>query len=152
MNFEKVNEPGPFGEEVYLSEEYQVNVEILSDGVTWLSIKRKDKECIHDWRELQRIKNALCGPEREALELYPAESRLVDTSNQFHLFVLPEGQFFPYGYTDRVVVKGRKGGFQKAGQRDFQPDECPTDAMEPEEADKKAAEYLQKKREGGEHV
>jgi hypothetical protein len=37
---------------------------------------------VHDWRDLQRIKNQLVGPECEAVELYPAESRKVDTANQ----------------------------------------------------------------------
>ena len=74
--------------------------------VTWLSIKRNDRKPIdvNHWRELQRIKNAICGPEREAVQLYPAESRLVDTSNQYHLFVLPEGKRLPFGYLRRHVI------------------------------------------------
>jgi hypothetical protein len=71
--------------------------------VLWLSIVRRDREVIRDWRELQRIKNELCGPEREAVEMYPAESRLVDTNNQQHLFVLPEGMSLPFGYAKREV-------------------------------------------------
>ena len=50
-----------------------------------LSIRRNDREAVHDWRDLQRIKNELVGPECEGFELYPAESRLVDTANQFWL-------------------------------------------------------------------
>jgi len=53
-----------------------------------LSIRRLDREPVHDWRDLQRIKNELVGPEHEALELYPAESRVTDTANQYHLWVL----------------------------------------------------------------
>jgi hypothetical protein len=40
-----------------------------------------------DWRDLQAIKNQLCGDEAEAIQLFPAESRVVDTANQYHLWV-----------------------------------------------------------------
>lgn len=59
--------------------------------VRWLSIKRLDRAVIRDWRELQKIKNALAGPEVEAVEIFPAESRLVDTSNQFHSWAFVDG-------------------------------------------------------------
>jgi hypothetical protein len=58
----------------------------------------------HDWRHFQRIKNELCGPEREAVEIYPAESRLVDTANEFWLWVLPEGERLPFGFNERRVI------------------------------------------------
>ena len=51
-----------------------------------VSIKLIDKSPIHDWRHLQEIKNRLIGPEFEAVELYPAEARTVDTANQYHLW------------------------------------------------------------------
>jgi hypothetical protein len=131
---------------VWLNDKYQVNVrEDKKSGMTWLSIKRLDKESIHDWRDLQTIKNMLTHPEREAIELYPAESRLVDSSNQYHLWVLPLGQKVPVGWDDRIVVKGQKGGWQKAGQRDFNEDEVPADAITPEEAEKRAQEYIKEK-------
>lgn len=64
-----------------------------------LSIKRIDREWIHDWRDLQEIKNLLVGPDHEAIELYPAEKRVVDTSNQYHLWVLAESRLrFPFGW------------------------------------------------------
>lgn len=70
----------------------------------WLSIKRLDKEPIHDWRDLQEIKNQLIGEENEAVELYPSESRLVDQANQYHLFVLKDSTIkFPFGFKHRVV-------------------------------------------------
>src|SRR3954462_15150794 len=57
------------------------------EKMTWLSIKRVDQKPVHDWRHLQQIKNEVCGPEREACELYPKESRVADSSNQYHLSV-----------------------------------------------------------------
>lgn len=69
-----------------------------------LSIKRNDREPIHDWRELQGIKNALVGPEHEGVELYPAEGRKVDTANQYHLWVLANSaDCFPFGFATRAV-------------------------------------------------
>ncbi|MGH9436417.1 MAG: DUF7694 domain-containing protein [Terriglobia bacterium] len=65
---------------------------------THLSIRRTDRGAAKDWRHFQAIKNQLCGKEREAVELYPAESRLVDTANQFHLWVFAEGVRLPIGY------------------------------------------------------
>lgn len=63
----------------------------------WLSIKRNDRETIHDWRDLQKIKNMLVGEENEGAELYPAESRLVDSANQYHLWVLKDPTIkFPF--------------------------------------------------------
>lgn len=87
---------------VYLSDTYQVEVnpeivEAFGFTMIWLSIKRIDKAPFHDWRELQSIKNAICGNEAEAVELYPAESRLVDSANQYHIYVLPEGKSWPFG-------------------------------------------------------
>lgn len=86
-----------FWEKAYTNNTYQVlyrEVEPTMEGwpkITHLSIKRHDRKAIHDWRDLQRIKNEVCGPEREAVEIYPAESRLMDTSNQFHCWVFPAG-------------------------------------------------------------
>lgn len=77
-----------------------------ADGtdMTWLSIRRNDRKAMQDWRHLQAIKNEICGPEREAVQMYPAESRLLDESNQIHLWVYPEGYRLPFGYAERSVV------------------------------------------------
>jgi len=89
---------------VWMNDLYQVVVRDLGDWVH-LSIKRIDKEPIHDWRELQEIKNLLVGPENEALELYPAESRRVDTANQYHLWVIKDpASRLPVGFNARLVL------------------------------------------------
>lgn len=66
-----------------------------------LMIVNTDQSAHHDWRDFQRIKNDLFGEEYEALELYPAESRKVDPSNAYILFVF-KGQI-PLGETERLV-------------------------------------------------
>ena len=69
-----------------------------------LSIRRQDREPCRDWRDFQRIKNQLCGPEWTGVELYPAESRKVDGANQYHLwcFDVPD---FGFGFSKRIVAK-----------------------------------------------
>ncbi|MDE2096115.1 MAG: hypothetical protein KGL39_02645 [Patescibacteria group bacterium] len=46
--------------EVYLNDVYQVHRRNFGE-MTHLSIKRVDKQPIHDWRDLQEIKNRLVG-------------------------------------------------------------------------------------------
>ena len=87
-------------------------------NVTYLSLKRRDKKSVHDWRHLQTIKNELVGEDFEAFEIYPSEKRLIDTANQYHLFVMPKGHRIPVGWQKReVVAEELIGGFGKAGQR-----------------------------------
>lgn len=64
--------------------------------IVHLSIKRNDRKPIHSWADLQWIKNQLVGPETEAIELYPAESRVIDAANQYHLWVI-QGRW-PVGF------------------------------------------------------
>lgn len=86
--------------EIWGNDHYQITARIYPDGFTHLSCKREDRLPLHDWRQLQQIKNEICGPERWGLEVYPAESCIVDTSNEYHLWVLPEGHTVPWGWTD----------------------------------------------------
>jgi hypothetical protein len=87
---------------------------------THLSIKRNDQQPIHDWRHLQQIKNDICGPDREAVELYPASSRVIDSANQYHLWVLPKGRVIAVGATTRTVTTADKATVFGAVQRDFE--------------------------------
>jgi hypothetical protein len=86
-----------------------------TDGITWLSIRRIDEPSIYlcDWRDMQAIKNDLCSPTREAIELYPSEERVHDTSNVFHLWVLPEGMHIPLGYAHGVDVNDTEDKTQR---------------------------------------
>ena len=116
--------------DVYLNDIYEVWVyrkkmadflvhnELFKGKCTYLSIKRKDKKALHDWRHFQLIKNELVGEEIEAIELYPAESRLHDTANQFHLFCNPMGTKVKFGWNFRDVDYVEQiGGHNKLGQR-----------------------------------
>lgn len=110
--------------ETFLSEcgTYQVQIDRtprhgFDMALIHLSIKRVDREAIHDWRVLQAIKNALVGEECEAIELYPAESRLIDTANQYHLWAFTDPEVrLPFGWQERSVVDKPIG---KSKQRAF---------------------------------
>ena len=104
---------------IYVCKDYQTSIfDVPSPGPVWpkmwhLSIKRKDRQPLDDnrWRILQQVKNTLVGEENEAVEVYPAESRLVDTANQIHLFCFadPEERW-PFGFTERFVTNDPGNG------------------------------------------
>jgi len=114
--------------EVWKNDRYQAHVirwpPLTLNGrntpIVQLSIRRLDRGAARDWRDFQRIKNQLVGPECEAIELYPAESRLVDTANQFHLWCILDPLFrFPFGYTDRSVhAESGAGAVQRPREED----------------------------------
>lgn len=120
--------------EIYVNNLYQVsvlrNLRWGADGpkLIRLSIKRRDKKALHDWRDLQRIKNELVGEENEAIELYPAESRLVDTANQYWLWVLENSkERFPFGFVDRWVSNvSENGTVQRPFPLERMPKDCRT--------------------------
>ena len=98
------------GEQVWLNDQYVVHKRERADGWTELSMRRQDRAPITDWRHKQQIKNELCGPECEGVELYPAESRLVDTSNQYWLFVRTDpNDNIPVGFTESRTVTTHTG-------------------------------------------
>ena len=106
---------------VFRNDLYQVTRRALNeDGLVHLNIRRIDGRACHDWRHFQQIKNELIGEECEAVELYPAESRLVDTSNKYHLvgiadpaFRFPTGDFFGNKRDVSYVPGGTPGTRQR---------------------------------------
>ena len=128
-----LTEPGDdIKAEVWLNNHYQVLLrrhKSTNEGqcdMIHLSIRSIDRQAKHDWRHFQRIKNELLGSEIEAVEMYPAETRLVDTSNQYHLWAFDDPNFrFPFGYKDRLVTEGNKGlTRQRPYQAGFKPNDC----------------------------
>lgn len=84
-------------------------IEGTEDGPIHLSIRRMDRKASRDWRHFQRIKNELVGPEREGIEVFPPESKLVDTANQYHLFVYPTGMTSPFTWDEGRHVSSETG-------------------------------------------
>jgi len=100
--------------------------------MTWLSIKRNDRQAKPDWRDFQWIKNQLVGEENEGCELFPAESRLIDGANQFHIWVFEDPTYrFPFGFTDGRIVTEKK--FFGETQRKFPYSRRPKDLAACEE-------------------
>jgi hypothetical protein len=92
------------GDREYENALYHVLVRDLPDGWVSLGIRRKDGGSIRDWNALQRCKNDLTDSEREGVELFPAESRLVDCLHESHIFVAPAGNRFRHGFESRFVL------------------------------------------------
>lgn len=108
--------------EMWKNDRYTVTVTRNDEGhVTCLSIKRNDGGAVRDWRHMQKIKNQLAGSEAEAIQLFPAESRLVDTANQTWLWVFPPGVKLPLGFPDRAVGGPEEAEEVGAHQREFEP-------------------------------
>lgn len=76
---------------------YDAAVIHFEDESAHISFKRLDRAAVRDWRHFQAIKNDIAGAEREAVEIFPAESELMDGANQYHLWVMPEGRRFALG-------------------------------------------------------
>ena len=102
---------------IYVNDTYQVRQyvgkdivdiwhEPLKDCMDYLSIKRHDREIIRSWSDLQEIKNVICenGTERFAIEIYPPDCFLVNTANQYHLWVFPKGMDLPCGFRYRAEI------------------------------------------------
>lgn len=90
---------------IWINDTYQVQRREMGGGLVHLNIRRRDGgPILRDWRHFQQIKNELLGAECEAVELYPAESRLVDTSNKYHLWGISDPTVrFPIGMENRDV-------------------------------------------------
>lgn len=88
----------------FRNRQYNGTALVFEDGSMHLSFKRNDRAAVRDWRHFQAIKNEVAGIDREAVEVFPPESMLVDAANEYHLFVLPPGTLFPMGMAASGVV------------------------------------------------
>ena len=124
-------------ERVYVNSRFQVHITPrASDEMgrfNHVSFKSIDRTARHDWRDIQRMKNELLGEDVEALEVYPAEDRLHDTCNQFHIYAFEPGRTIPLGWTGRVVGETPHG--EVGSQRPFDDDNRPPDLKTKDEID-----------------
>jgi len=91
-------------------------------GMIQLGIANNDGTARHDWRDFQAIKNQLAGPECEAFELYPAESRLLDPSNYYTLWCFPGVKRLKIGHDLQREVRDAEMAI--APQRAFPKEEA----------------------------
>jgi hypothetical protein len=81
---------------------------------------------------MQYIKNQLVGEQCEGCQLFPAENRLVDGANQFHLWVFENSRYnFPFGWQERWVTE--KAFLPNMQQRPFPDSRKPGDLKACEE-------------------
>jgi hypothetical protein len=100
-----------FGNELYVVIRQDIDTPDGWPDMVWLSVRRQDRGPVRDWRHMQAIKTQLVGAECEGVELYPAESRVVDTANQFHIWAFNEpGPKFPFGFGEGKRTDDSAGG------------------------------------------
>jgi len=122
---EEFNEPSfkAMADFEFINSRFQVLVYRFNEDYIWLSFKNHQNDTLRDWRDFQRIKNELCGTSCEGIEFYPPESRLVDTSNQYHIFVSKPNVSLGIGYMKRDVITTQREVEMiapKAKQRTFE--------------------------------
>ena len=133
-----------------INSRYQVAVYVRGNlepfgPIVHLSFKVHDRQAHHDWRDIQRLKNEICGDECDAVEIYPAESKLVDGANQYHLFVFGTYKI-PFGFQERLVSDE---GWEKSQQRPWPEGERPPDCLSRETMERRVAMHLQARKEAG---
>ena len=73
--------------------------------IAWLCIRPLTPDApLHDWRVMQQIKNLICGPQYEAIEIFPPEGELMDANNNFHLWVFLDTYKMPFGFRDGRLI------------------------------------------------
>ena len=99
-------------------------------GTSWhLSIRRQDRQPVGEehFRDFQRIKNELLGPDAYAFEIYPSEDNLADTSNQYHLHAFDDLRALPFGYRGRAVIDAGNGLVQRPLEEGYATPNFPSD-------------------------
>lgn len=119
----------------YGNNQVTVHVQHHRSGVVQLSYHRHDRAPIHDWRVGQRIKNEVLGAEWEAVEVYPAESRLVDTSNEFHMWAI-NGPV-PLGFDYRDVGTQDQADIASPGAVQRDDPDADTSAFDPNQPERR---------------
>ena len=95
-----------------------------------LSISSADHTAKHDWRDFQQLKTMIVGAEWEGLELYPAESRLIDPSNRFYLWCVPKG-IIKWGLPgNRMIISPNPTAPQREYPDGYLPKEPPKESSD----------------------
>ena len=116
---------------IYVNDTYQVTHHVgkevdyiwdesLQGKMDYLSIKRRDREKVRSWSDFQQIKNLICkdGENRFAVEIYPPEIFLLNTSNQYHLWVYPSYYDIGIGFREpKVITESGKSTISINGEK-----------------------------------
>ena len=106
LKYHPLNQGGDIITAAYVNLVYSVQMSFEDTEwgiVTHLWIRRHDDKA-PIWRDMQRIKNELVGPELVAVEVYPPVRELVDQANMYHLWVFEDGFKLPFSlkYNERT--------------------------------------------------
>lgn len=131
----------PSAHEVWGNDRYLVHLrrlEPIAEGappMVHLSIHDVERSVNRDYRDFMRIKNQLVGEHCWGYECLPDVDHEVDTSNQFHIWVIAEpGCHAPWGFFDgRIVMTPEQLAALNPGavQRPFDYDEPGVDPDSP---------------------
>lgn len=97
-------------DECWLNNRYQCLVKYVPNSnpdlpeIKKLSIHLRDRGPMRNWRHLQQIKNEVCGELSTGIEVFPPETALTDTANEYHLWVFPEGVDLGFGLGPEPLV------------------------------------------------
>ncbi len=84
--------------------------------------KQTDGEIGCGWQMKQWIKNDICGDDWEGVELFPAEYRMMNTANEYHLFCYPFE--LPIGHDDNngkpTISDCKDGGIGRGARQTLQ--------------------------------
>lgn len=78
-------------------------------GVLVLMVRRRDGRDGIPWDDLQVLKGLAGYGDREAVEIYPPNDKIVNQANMRHLWVLPAGQQMPFGLDRERDTSARAG-------------------------------------------
>ena len=101
--------------EVYYVNDKYTAIMTEQENTIWLSIKNHDRTTDIPWQHKQWIKNDICGEEAEGVELFPAQSRMWNTANQYHIFVMKDKERVPVGFDFGGAVEMKESGENELG-------------------------------------
>lgn len=93
----------------YLVFRKELEPELGLDGSVLLTLKRRDGKAIREWKHLQRVKNELVDPEREAVDIFPPQSMVTSMGNEHNLFVVPVGVSSIFVFEEKLRAEGLHG-------------------------------------------
>ena len=85
-----------------------VHLPMLKGKCAYLSIRRNDRKSNIYWHEKMKMVQIILGHDWFGVELYPPYKFMVDTANQYHLWVLPLESPFPMGFWTGRAVAGNE--------------------------------------------
>lgn len=88
------------------------------------------------WKEKMMIKNELFGEDRFAIEVYPKQENLIDSSDVYHLWVFNKKYDMPFGIHPREYKKAINRGDAKLTMDELKALETEMEKHKPKDSEK----------------